>query len=373
MKISAFAFAALISAANADFSLRATASKLLGYDNQASSTAEARVVLHGMKHPATTKDLAIVQDTVIAAYNHAYQAAGYSLVSFHTELATTLPENIGLTQPDCTLCPPDDDFMEETGLVTNGQLVLASVQLGLKQPDCTLCPPDDDVISVEDLTMIHKTFEQTLCAGLRASKSNNFASVRDCSFSFLDMPGQPVTDLPVQHTSLPAGPTNEAQIMVHGLLRDISEADMVTMGKAAEAAYNQVFATLTGMTLAGVRMVANIDIPVDWNNWSQPDCTLCPPDDDKLKMASGESKLVVARVESFGWSQPDCTLCPPDDDAFLPITDDTLAVLHQAFENTFCKMLQKSGRHNLAAVHDCAFRFVHNAGVAAKEPTAAQF
>ncbi|GAX09991.1 hypothetical protein FisN_11Lh016 [Fistulifera solaris] len=343
----------LFGSATADFNLRAAANQLLGVKK--TNNADVRVVVHGMKHEATSDDMVLIGKAIKTAYNKVYDTAGYTMDIFKAESAAAVPDFVGLNQPDCRLCPNDDDTMVLKGTKLNGQMILGYVQVGWTQPDCRLCPNDDDVVaafkSTQELKAFHVSFEDEFCALLRQSGSANFAHAHACSFSFLDMPGQPHVSLPMQDK---LSKNTEAQVIFRGTLHELSESDMNLVDQSVVLAYNEAFSSV-GYGLGNFNSVADIDMP---NHLAQPDCRLCPNDDDV--MAISETKLLVARVTPI--MQPDCRLCPNDDDALkATVSDEKLAFMHGAFEKALCQKLKNSGSANFANVHDCNFRFVHNA------------
>jgi hypothetical protein len=353
MKFSSLALTSfLFGSATADFNLRAAANQLLGVKK--TDSADVRVVVHGMKHEATSNDMILIGKAIQSAYNKVYETTGYTMDSFKAESAAAVPDFVGLNQPDCRLCPNDDDAMALND--TNGQMILGYVQVGWTQPDCRLCPNDDDIVAAfkntQKLTAFHSSFEDEFCAFLRQSGSANFAHAHACSFSFLDMPGQPHVSLPI-HSKLTKN--TEAQVVFRGTLHELSESDMKLVDQSVISAYNEAFSSV-GYGLGNFHSVADIDMP---SHLAQPDCRLCPNDDDV--MAVSEAKLLVARVTPI--TQPDCRLCPNDDDALAAaVSDEKLALLHGAFEKALCQKLKNSDSANFANVHDCGFRFVHNTG-----------
>ena len=355
MKFTSLALTALLfGSASADFNLRAAANQLLGTTTKTDS-ADVRVVVHGMKHEATSDDMHIIGKAIKTAYNKVYDTAGYTMDSFKAESAAAVPEFVGLNQPDCRLCPNDDDVMAVKETKLNGQMILGYVQVGWMQPDCRLCPNDDDAVaafkSTQELKAFHSSFESEFCALLRQSDSANFAHAHGCSFSFLDMPGQPHVSLPIQGK---VNKNTEAQVLFRGTLHELSDSDMTLVDQSVVLAYNEAFASV-GYGLGSFHSVADIDMPT---HLAQPDCRLCPNDDDVMAVVS-EAKLLVARVTPI--TQPDCRLCPNDDDALAAaVSEEKLAFMHGAFEKAVCQKLKNSGSANFANVHDCNFRFVHN-------------
>jgi hypothetical protein len=248
--------------------LRSAASRFLG---RASSTdpADACIVIHGMGLEASPEDLTIISKTIVSAYNHAYEAAGYTIESQSTASA---PQTVDLA------------------------------------PDC-LSPPDDDANALQeaaDLGKLHRKFEQKLCTDLRAQGSANLANVRDCSFSFLDMPGQSDQNMSIQAVeSFRSGQKAKAQVMVHGTRHLFSEKDLELIDQSIAEAYNQNFSSIAGFSLSSFESVADLDFPFC------PDYRHCPPDDDAVM--TSDARMVAARVSPVGWMH-DCRLCPPDGD-----------------------------------------------------------
>lgn len=364
MKVSALALAAVASVASAsDFNLRSAAAKFVG----ASATADvvdARIAVHGLTGEVDDADMVIINQSIVAAYNAAYDAAGFSLTSIETKATATIPDAIQIS-PECRWCPPDDDMALKEG-ASEGQLVLARLQVGIS-PECRWCPPDDDARSFKsaaDVADVHKTFETAFCAKLRASGSANMISAHTCSLSFLDMPGQPVDSVPIES----GDSFNEAQITLEGTLHDLRDADFAIIDQSVIAAYNEAFSS-AGFGLGSFESVADLEMPVGIS----PECRWCPPDDDMVT-ATSTATLVLARVAPLGIS-PECRWCPPDDDAVTTATvgaieDSKLAFMHEAFEKAFCSKLGNSGSANLANVNKCSFRFVYSpaaGAVAAQE------
>ena len=338
----AFVFAAAVGDASAELNLRAAAFSKLASEPV---DADARVSIHGIVGDLNKEDVEIINESIEKSYNQVYSTVGYSMNSFKTEISTPIPDSLGW-DPRCRLCPPDVDT------ATEGQLLLGKVQVSW-DPRCRLCPPD---AAVKNLGDIHKTFENEFCAELRGSSSKILAEVRDCSFSFLDMPGQPHDNLPMSIQSS-NGENTEVQLVLQGTLGDLSEKDMEIIDESIVSAYNEAFAS-AGFKLESVQSVADIELPnnVSWD----PRCRLCPPANVDAVSKVGSSKLIIANAAPLG-GDPYCRFCPPgDEDALVSskVSDTQLAFMHTAFEKTLCTKLQKSGAVNLANVHSCNFRFV---------------
>jgi hypothetical protein len=80
MKFTTFAltFATLATLASAgDFSLRATANRLIGAAS--SDSSDARVIIHGLVTDASAEDIKIIVKSAVKAYNSAYSVTGNSI------------------------------------------------------------------------------------------------------------------------------------------------------------------------------------------------------------------------------------------------------------------------------------------------------
>lgn len=330
MKLSLFFV--LASAASAEFNLRSKGTSLT--KTASDDQADARIVVHGLKKEASSEDLSIIRKSVISAYNNAYKEAGYSIQGYVAQLTAADIETVGFNY-DCRFCPPDDDA---TALKEIAQIVMAQVAVGYGESQAVAGSP-------LNLAKMHRNFEAAMCADLRASGSANLANVRDCSFSFLDMPGAPDRNIPIQHQSKASKPVlSEVQVMIHGTKHDVTEEDLTTIDKAITEAYNHAYST-AGYSIKSYKTEAGLTV--------------------NTAAVGGDAQLLIGTVGTIGWSY-DCRFCPPDDDATAFATQASQAQLgsiHMAFENAICRNLQESGVANLGNVHDCTFRFVHNAAL----------
>ena len=362
---STIAFAAITGVVSADFNLRAAVGKIVTASDEPTN-ADVRVSIHGMKGDASAADMEIIYNSIKKAYNQAYETTGYSMDSFKAELSAPVPDKVSWDptcrlcppaeelgwDPTCRLCPPEVKAMFASSKA-QGRMFLGQAKVSW-DPTCRLCPPEADA-SV--LGGIHAAFEQMFCSSLRQSGSSNLAYAHDCTFSFLDMPGQAGENLPIQ--SISEDKKTETQVTLHGTLHDFSEKDMEIIDEAILSAYNDAFAS-AGYSLGSLVSTADLDLPskLSWD----PTCRLCPP-------AAEKAKLVISTTTPLGWDpyfrpaagslgwDPTCRLCPPAEDAEL--SDAKLAFLQSAFEKTLCTKLQKSGSANFANVHNCSFRFVY--------------
>ena len=74
-----------------------------------SKNTEAQVILRGTLHEFSEHDMKLVDQSIIAACDEAFSSVGYSLGAFTTVADIDMPAH--LEQPDCRLCPNDDDAM----------------------------------------------------------------------------------------------------------------------------------------------------------------------------------------------------------------------------------------------------------------------
>jgi hypothetical protein len=197
---------------------------------------------------------------------------------------------------------------------------------------------------------IHKKFEDNFCGLLRASGSANLASASQCSLSFLETPGH-TASVPVESAYRSNdGKAEQAQVIMHGTLHDLSEKDYAVIDTTIVAAFNEAFAD-TGYAASSFEVVADINMP---NN-----------DADALMINA--ATIVSAKLDWKWWGPnfwPGCRWCSNDDAIALtgsPILKDSdIAFMHEAFEKAFCSKLQNSGLANFANVNNCSFRFVNN-------------
>ena len=406
MKLSAaIVFAAAVASVSAKKNLRVPQ---INASNEPTD-ADARVTIHGTKGDPSDEDIEIVNHSIVKAYNQAYLSSGYSMNYFTTEISTLI-----------------EDASMVAAANTEGQLFLGHVQVSW-DPRCRLCPPDVEATrTIKNLGDMHQAFENKFCADLRESGSDVLAEARDCSFSFLNIPGQMEENLPIVEQL--SGQNAEVQLTFKGTVNNLSEKDMQIIDESIVSAYNEAFSSV-GYKLKSFKTVADLDFPssVSWD----PTCRLCPPD-AKLSRGKGNGKnkptpaptpsppyvdpdcvlpylrscpfcescdcytwdcgpfggdndlinheenngdkLIIASAVSLGWD-PRCRLCPPEaEDAATVIatpklSDGKLAFLHTAFEKTLCAKLKNSGEVNFANVHNCSFRFVFSP---ASEATRAQ-
>jgi hypothetical protein len=350
MKCTAFAVLTLVTLASAsDFNLRAAANRLLG--NKSSDPAEARVMVHGLLQETSAEDLSIISKSVVAAYNSAYSATGYSFTALETKASVSGPDNVGWWWgrnfwPGCRWCP-DDDALADSNTDAQAQAQLIFVEAMPVGPTGNNAAIQSVAMQDMHLGDIHKKFEENFCGLLRTSGSKNLASASQCSLSFLETPGHTASSVPVESAySTNNGEAEQAQVVMHGTLHDLSEKDYAVIDTTILAAYNEAFAK-TGYAASSFKAVADIKMP---NN------------DDNALMVNAAT-MVSAQ---WWWGRnfwPGCRWCPDDDATALsdyPILEESdMAFMHEAFEKTFCSKLQNSGLANFANVNNCSFRFVN--------------
>jgi DNA-binding protein YbaB len=316
MKLSALviASAAVATASAAKLGLRRSEDK-----SNLGETLDSRLVIHGLVKEVSNADMDIIADSIVSAYNDAFEPTGLTLETFNVHSTAELPS---LTK--CTHCP-DDELTDKSP----GALFLAQVS-GLGK--CTHCPDDDILEGMKGSqgNKYHTSFEKAFCDKLRQSGSANLAQANGCSFSYLDTPGLKV-----------AVEVTEAQIIMDGTLHELSEDDVVIFEKSVKAAYNEAFKTAAGYAMNGVEVIADMDMVGK--------CTHCP--DDEL---TDDKTLVLARVSH---AVGKCTHCP-DDDVEESVSESMISKMESAFEKSLCYKLESSGAANFANVHSCSFRFV---------------
>ena len=318
------------------------------------STSKAQIIVHGVLHDFSDKDLAIIGESAIAAYNDVQKNSGFTL----KEVKPSLHFGVG-TNADwpCMFCPPDDDSFA----FGSEMVLMADIDVGSSSKwPCMFCPPDDDTMTLDNLDS-HKDFVDGFCHRLTLSGSANLANAHHCSFSFVEDPGHKVAPLEMIHNK---DETGQGFLSLTGLLHDLSKKDIAIIQATAAALYNKAFSK-TGFTLKAVNARGAIQVPEKTENVKQclncPDaaeklawpCMFCPPDDDSF--SQHKSNVLLFDVE-VGSKWP-CMFCPPDDDSFQQLSSSELENINKAFSETLCFELRKSGSTNLAAVDDCAMKF----------------
>jgi hypothetical protein len=319
MKLIALVFATLATVTSArDFNLRAAAIKFLHAES--SDPADARIIVHGLIDDASAEDLEIISKSAVAAYNSAYAATGHSITAFKTKYFFPIPDT--------------DDFRST-------ELVFVQIVPGGSVKNDAVASLRMKTTNFED---IHKQFEDNFCGLLRVSSSANLVNARDCSLSFLDTPGE--SDLVPSESAYAStnGDATEAQVIIHGTLDDFTEKEFALINPSIESAYNEAY-TKAGYTINDFEAKTVIDMPTG--------CRSCSRGKDAMMLNA--SKMIFARI------QLGCQDCNPDDSSIdVVLKDSQIALMHQAFERSFCTKLKNSGLANFANIHDCSFRFVYN-------------
>jgi hypothetical protein len=227
MKFAVATLATLPSASPAsEFNIRVAANQLLG--TKSSNPAEAQVTVHGLLRETTVEDLNIISKSIVAAYNSAYSATGYSFTALQTKtLVSFSHDKIGSTPrffwPGCRWHPTDDaltDSNTETGHTTRSFEVVADISMPnnddntLRINDATILSarftpsfwpgfrwfPNEDAIALNEHSPIpkipkdshiaskHEAFEKSFCTKLQNSGLANFANVNNCSFRLVNSP-----------------------------------------------------------------------------------------------------------------------------------------------------------------------------------------
>lgn len=115
--------------------------------------AEAQVSMQGTLHDFSDKDLAVIDSSIVSAYNEAFSKPGYSIGSFDAFTDVDVP--LGCL-PNCRMCHPDDDAM-----ANNAKMVFARVMTHSKA----------GVSDTQDSQMafMHEAFEKSFCTASSAT------------------------------------------------------------------------------------------------------------------------------------------------------------------------------------------------------------
>ena len=170
---------------------------------------------------------------------------------------------------------------------------------------------------------LHANFEKSVCKMLRTSGNDNFANVKDCSFSVLETPGS--FDIRFSEENAYEslnGSSADVEIDMSGLAKEPSMDDLKVLESVVLDAHKAAFYQ-TNYQLSSINAVSSFAM----NGAIVVDARAVP---------------VLSETSN--------------NDA----DSKTLAAIHQAFEEAVCGKLQNSGRPVFAQVHDCTFRFVFN-------------
>ena len=138
---------------------------------------------------------------------------------------------------------------------------------------------------------------------------------------------------PVEHT--------DGQIVVKGLIKEVSAEDLDTISHSIVASYNKVYAH-TGHSMDSFHLQAAAMV--------DQRCTNCRKDDDS-KDVEGILTIITAAVGQR------CTNCRKDDDA-AELMPTQIASLHATFEAAVCHTLQASGSVNFANANGCSVSYL---------------
>ena len=210
-----------------------------------------------------------------------------------------------------------------------------------------------------NVASLHEAFEQDLCDRLRKSGFANFASAKDCSFSFVEHSGLN-SQGPVE-TAYANEAITEAQLSLLGLANEMSPADSDLLNKIVTESHSDAFSK-SGLAITSFETIADIAVGGDHEGWLQRSCGLCCPyDDDDPRCCCNANAdavtIVVGRVAATGPVQQ------------VPYKN--AKTLHVDFENFLCFKLRASGNPNFAHVHDCSFNFVYKPSVGQSAAVAA--
>jgi len=150
---------------------------------------KGQITVKGLRKRASAKDLQIISEEAVKAYNQIFMPARYSLDVFTTSVAAPLSDgesqlfmvefqqNVG---DDCRGCVSnsfarpcwfrfDLPSHTDTHLFRSGQ------------------PPDDDavVVGAKQLKVMHANFEKAFCGMLQHSDKGNLVNAHDCAFHFV--------------------------------------------------------------------------------------------------------------------------------------------------------------------------------------------
>jgi hypothetical protein len=149
---------------------RVDANQLL--DTKSSDPAKARVMVQSLLYK-TSEDLNIISKGIVAAYNSAYSATGYSSTALKTKTFTALetktsvsvPHKVGFTSSiwsGCRWCPTDDALADSNtvaGHATSSFEVVADIHM----------PNDDNSALINnDTTTVFSRFTSSFWLGCRS-------------------------------------------------------------------------------------------------------------------------------------------------------------------------------------------------------------
>jgi hypothetical protein len=139
---------------------------------------EAQVDMHGTFRDLSKKDYAVIDTTIVAAYNRAFAKTEDAASSFEVVADIHMPNN------------------DANALMINAATIVSAKWWGPNfWPGCRFCSNDDaialtssSIIKDSDIAFMHEAFEKAFCSKLQNSGLVNFANVNNCSFRFVNSP-----------------------------------------------------------------------------------------------------------------------------------------------------------------------------------------
>jgi hypothetical protein len=344
MKISALAVASLISSVSAEFNLRAAVNQLLSTGQD--ETYDARIIVGGLKGIITNVEAEQVAKQAMAAYNDIFSVTNTAqkLNDIEATAATNIPSDSFWWTGECRFCSksPSAKLSQEEAAFINARVEFSSFEdaafLGMFLGQQAADPVD-----------LHLKFEEDLCDRLRLSGIPNFAKAKDCSFSFLAKPG--MTDqVPVKNTYMTSnGKTAQAELILAGLKKGITNADVQFLNEVVVDAHNEAFAKY-GLSLGFFEGLADVAVG-GFQGWLQQ-CTPCCFDDEPLCPDDAVQNTVTVIVGNAmplrSASLSAVELKPMDAE-----------ITNKAFDTLVCMKLRNSGNPTFEDVHTCNFNFVY--------------
>lgn len=174
-------------------------------------------------------------------------------------------------------------------------------------------------------SQLHSNFQKLMCKELRSSGVVNFAQVSKCSFDVLENPGSFLTRFSEENAyEAMNGRVADVELSMLGLTQELSQSELGFLEGAVVEAHNDAFEA-TGYQLKNFATVSFVDT------------------DDAMNGAG----LFFAQATPIVLDE-------------APEKTYDLAVIHQAFELSFCSKLKNSGLAAFSSVNQCLFRFVYN-------------
>jgi hypothetical protein len=403
-KFTAIFIAIFASEASARLTLTGAPVNKLDHPKNGGEAYDARIIIGGLRNQDMSEtDLKTIGESAVAAYNDVFSSVGFAIDGLKTQASIPLDSmswaptsafragqdtDDSVATYDDAAAPTenstivDAEYMCDGPLCPNGQSELILVGV-----DWYNSPKGDEhhPAVLPNIAQLHTAFEVFFCSQLRTSGSANLVDAKDCSFSFVEKPGNsgvteklsPVESAYAVASSAIKETMTEAQIIMTGLLHDFSDADRELINQSILAAHSEAFAS-TDYSLKSFNMEGDVDFryfPFDW-----PRCRICKNNtatDTVVTLITAVAVAAVDHKNDGGLGQPaKCRLCK-DDDALATAAAGgasvkKLASMHEAFEKSICTKLNTSGSANFANAHDCSFRFVARPHVASQVVAIAQ-